>query len=350
MTTVTNRPFGLTSDGRQATLFTLKNGNTEVDISNYGATLVAIRTTDKNGQIYDVLLGKDNAAAYQQGGAYLGALIGRNGNRIKNGKFEIGRKEYQMAQNEGANNLHSGPDGFDTRIWNVAVAEKEHGQCLECSLYSPDGDEGFPGNLQVCVRYSLSGNNELILEYFAKTDADTVVNMTNHAYFNLNGDASGSIENHQMTIFGDFYTPVDDDCCPTGEVFSVKGTPFDFTEPHAIGERINNVPDFAITKGYDHNFILRTKERQMTHAVQVAGDQTGIVMDVYTNQQCVQFYAGNQIQEEAGKNGIVYHYRGGFCLETQCCPNAMVQQHLGAPILHAGDVYNYTTIFKFSAK
>lgn len=351
MTTITSRPFGMTADGRQAVLYTLSNGMAEVDITNYGATLVAIRVPDAAGRIYDVLLGRDDVQAYQQGSGYLGAVIGRNGNRIKNGRFELGRKEYQMAQNEGSNNLHSGPNGFDSRLWNVqAVNKPEYGQSLECTLYSPAGDEGFPGNLQVCLRYSLTAENELILEYFARTDADTVVNLTNHAYFNLNGHDSGSIEGHRLTLLADFYTPVDGDCCPTGEVFSVKGTPFDFTEPHVIGERIETVPDIGITGGYDHNFILRTKERQMTHSVQVVGDQSGIVMDVYTNQQCVQFYAGNQIIDEAGKHGVRYHRRGGFCLETQCCPNAMAQQHLGAPILHAGDVYNYTTIYKFSPK
>lgn len=350
MTTITNRPFGMTKDGSRAMLYTLSNGNTEVDITNYGATLVAIRTPDINGQIFDVLLGGDNVSDYEKGSMFAGAIIGRHANRIQDATVTIGRKVYPLEKNEGNNNLHSGSNGFDKRIWSIEVVEKEYGQSLECNLFSPNGDEGFPGNLQVCVRYSLTHNDELILEYFAKTDADTVVNLTNHAYFNLNGHDSGTIENHKIKIMSDFYTPLGDNCCPTGEIFSVKGTPFDFIEPHTIGERANDVPDFAITKGYDHNYILRTKERQMTYGASAQGDKTGIVLDMYTNLQCVQFYIGNGIEEEVGKNSACYHARDGFCLETQFSPNAMEQQHLGAPILHAGDVYNYTTIYKFSAK
>ena len=347
MTSITSRPFGLTYDGQQAALYTLTNGVAEVDVSNYGATLVSIRIPDQGGQYRDLLLGEDDVQGYQRQGNYFGALIGRNGNRIKGGRVEINRQAYQMEVGEGGNNLHSAPNGFDKRMWNTAVVQTEHGQSLECSLFSPAGDQGLPGNLQVCVRYSLAADNGLILEYFAKTDADTLVNMTNHAYFNLNGHDSGSVEGLRVCLMADFYTPTDETNCPTGEVRFVKDTPYDFTEFHTIGERLRQTPDFSYTGGYDLNYILRTKERQMALSAKVIGDQSGIQMEVYTNQPAMQFYTGNGIQDVEGKNGARYQPFGGFCLETQSVPNAINLQHFGAPILRAGDVYNYTTVYRF---
>lgn len=349
MAKVMSRPFGVASGGQPVVLYTLSNGTTEVDISNYGATMVAIRTPGADGMVRDVLLGYDDVTGYETKGQYLGAVIGRNGNRIKNSEFEINRKHYQMTPNEGANNLHSGPNGFESRIWNAGITANENGEALEFTLFSPDGDQGFPGNLQVCVRYSLTDDSALVLEYFAKTDADTVVNLTNHSYFNLNGNGSGTILNHRLKLYADFYTPVDETCCPNGEILSVKGTVFDFTDFKVIGEEIDRVPDFAATGGYDHNFILRTKERQMTLGAQVVGDQSGILMEMYTNQPAVQFYAGNAIADVTGKAGFQHAPRVGFCLETQCPPNALANPHFPSPILRAGDVYNYTTIYKFSA-
>lgn len=348
MTNVTSRPFGMTKQGQQATLYTMSNGNLSVDITDYGATIVAIRALDAASNPVDVVLGYDSVLGYQENEGYFGAVIGRNGNRIKNATFEVRRQEYKLHANEKTNSLHSGPNGFDSRMWNVLVVAKEGGSSLECTLNSPHMDQGFPGNLQVCVRYSISSDDALIIEYFAKTDQDTVVNLTNHSYFNLNGHNSGSIEKHRIKLAADFYTPVDEDCCPTGEILSVKDTLYDFTEYRIAGENIDNIPDHSITGGYDHNFILRTRERQMTPSAWVVGDQTGIYMQMFTNQPAVQFYTGNMVPEVTGKGGAKYERRAGLCLETQCSPNALANPHFTSPILRPGDIYNYTTVYRFS--
>ncbi|MGI5959599.1 MAG: aldose epimerase family protein [Massiliimalia sp.] len=344
MTTITSKDFGTVYDGQKVTLYTLSNGTMEVDIMSYGATLVAIRTPDQNGKITDVLCGWETVADYQKHGGYLGAVIGRNGNRIGHAKFVLNGKEYQLGANDGNNNLHGGPDGFDNKVWNVMPC----GERLVCKYYSPDMESGYPANLDVTVTYTLSDDNELGLEYFAVSDGDTVANFTNHAYFNLGGHDQGSIVDHKLKLYADFYTPVDDDCCPTGEVKPVKGTVFDFTDFRRIGDDIDNVPDFAITGGYDHNFVLNTRENQMGLAAEAICEKTGIKMEVYTNKPAIQFYAGNMMDEDAGKGGAFYHKRDGFCMETQVSPNCLAHPHLGNSILRKGELYHDKTVYRFT--
>lgn len=340
---ITSKPFG-SVNGQPVTLYTLSNGATQVDIMSYGATIVSIRTPNAKGEILDVLCGWDTVEEYQQHGGYLGAVIGRNSNRIANASFLLNQRQYQIGANEKNNNLHGGPEGFDTKIWTVLP----EGEKLICNYISPDMEAGFPGTVEVTVTYSLSSNNELELDYHATTDKDTIVNLTNHAYFNLGGHHSGSIVNHKMKLYADFYTPVDENCCPTGEVLSVRGTVFDFTEFRTIADGIDHVPDFAITGGYDHNFILRTREHQLSLAAEVFCEQSGIKMDVYTNKPAIQFYAGNMMDEGMAKAGAQYHKRDGFCLETQMVPNCLAYPHLGSPILRKGEIYHDKTIYQFS--
>ncbi len=343
MTTIQQKPFG-TIDGQQNTLYTLKNGTTEVDIMTRGATLVSIRTPDQNGDIVDVLCGFDTVEEYTVRGGYLGAIIGRTSNRIADAKFSLNSTDYQLGKNDGNNNLHGGPNGFDTKMWAIEVCDG----ALVCHYTSPDGECGYPGTVSITVTYTLSDDAALTLSYRAVSDADTVVNLTNHAYFNLNGHQSGSIVNHKLKLYADFYTPVDGNCCPTGEVTPVAGTVFDFTDFRTVADDIDNVPDFAITGGYDHNFVLNTREGQVGIAAEAIGDQTGICMKTFTNKPAIQFYAGNMMDTCAGKAGASYTPRQGFCLETQLIPNCMAHPHLGSMILRKGEIYSDCTSYQFS--
>lgn len=345
MTTITQKPFGVV-DGVANTLYTLKNNQLEVDVMTYGATLVAIRTPDKNGKVLDVLCGYDTVEEYRSHGGYLGAVIGRNSNRIADARFVLGGKTYQIEKNEGNNNLHGGPTGFDTKMWSMS---EEDGK-LVCRYVSPDGECGFPGQAAVTVTYSLSEEGGLKLDYYATCDKDTVMNLTNHAYFNLNGQGSGKITGHQMKLYADFYTPVDENCCPTGEVAPVAGTVFDFTDFRVIGKDIDQVPDIAITSGYDHNFVLNTREQELTLAAETIGDVSGIRMKTFTTKPAIQFYAGNMMDECPAKNGAEYKKRYGFCLETQVSPNCLAHPHLGNAVLKKGDVYHDCTVYQFSAE
>lgn len=345
MTTITKKPFG-TVDGKENLLYTLKNGSTEVDIMTRGATLVAIRTPDASGKIVDVLCGYDKVEDYMVRGGYLGAVIGRTSNRIADAKFELNGKTYQLGKNDGNNNLHGGPVGFDTKLWAI----EECNGTLVCHYTSPDGECNYPGTAEITVTYTLSDDASLTLDYKATCDQDTVVNLTNHAYFNLNGQDSGDILGHKLKIYADFYTPVDENCCPTGEVAPVKGTVFDFTEFRTVGDDIDHVPDFAITGGYDHNFVLNTRENQMSLVVEAIGDKTGIHLKTFTNKPAIQFYAGNMMDVCTGKSGAAYSPRHGFCLETQFNPNCLAHPHLGCPILRKGELYHDTTTYQFAAK
>lgn len=343
MTKITKKSFGLI-DNQENFLYTLSNGKTEVDIMTKGATIVAIRTPDATGKTVDVVCGYDNVDGYLTQGGYLGAVIGRNSNRIAGGKFSLNGKEYQLFKNENNNNLHGGPVGFDMKMWNMEDVDG----ALVCSCTSPDGECGFPGNAVIKVTYSLSEDSALTLAYEATCDQDTVMNLTNHTYFNLNGHESGSIVGHSMQINSDFYTPVDENCCPTGEIAPVAGTVFDFNKARIIGNDIDNVPDFAITGGYDHNFMLKPKGKEMLLAVVAVGDKTGIKMEAYTNKPAIQFYAGNFMDECIAKNGAEYKVRQGFCLEAQVVPNCQNIVHLGSAFLRKNHIYKDATSYKFS--
>lgn len=343
MTKITKKPFGIV-EGQENFLYTLANGNTEVDIMSMGATIVSIRTADANGNVVDVVCGYDTVEDYISHGGYLGAVIGRNSNRIADAKFVLNGTTYQLYKNDGNNNLHGGKVGFDEKIWAMEDCVGD----LVCHYTSPDGECGFPGEAHITVTYSLSDDNALTLAYKAFCDKDTVINLTNHTYFNLNGHESGSIVGHTMQINSDFYTPVDDNCCPTGEVTPVEGTVFDFRNGRVVADDIDNVPDFVTTAGYDHNFILKSEGDKMILATVAVGDKTGIKMETYTNKPAIQFYAGNMMDECVAKNGADYKKRQGFCLETQVCPNCHNVPHLGNAVVKKGELYSDATTYKFS--
>ena len=345
MTKVTTRPFG-SWEGRDVTLYTLDNGETSVSVMGLGAALQSICTKDKEGNTVDVLLGYDTPQEYMSHGGYLGACIGRHANRIKNASFDLNGKTYQVNKNENNNNLHGGPNGYDRRFFDVQVITLGEDQAIACKLYDEDMSAGFPGNVTVTVVYSLSADNALKLDYTASTDADTVVNLTNHAYFNLNGSGSGTIVNHKMKIYAPFYTPVDEDCCPTGEILSVKGTVFDFTDFTTIADGIDQVPDMAITGGYDHNWVLDAPAGQLNLAAETIGDKTGIRLKTYTDLPGIQFYAGNGMDECKGKNGVDHHKRDAFCLETQYFPNSTSIPFFPTPFLKAGETYHSVTVYQ----
>lgn len=340
---ITAKSFGRTPEGEEVTNFIMDNGlGLKAEILNYGGI---VKNLFVNG--VDVVLGRDTLEEYLKNDGYYGAAIGRHANRIAGGRFELGEDIFNVGVNEGENSLHGGNIGFDRRVWTAAAKDYSEPQ-LVLTLNSPDGEEGFPGNLRVMVTYTLTSDNSLKIHYYAESDKDTLVNLTNHSYFNLGGHNSGNIENHTMWINSDFYTPNGSDCMPTGEVLSVKGTPFDFTKPKAVGQDINS--DFEqvhMFSGYDHNFALNGFG--FRKAAEVSCDETGIVMTMFTDRPAVQLYTGNGIDtKRICKDGEVYGIHQGLCLETQCFPNAMSHSHYPGPILRAGERYDTVTEYKFT--
>lgn len=316
-------------------------------VTNYGGRILSLIVPDKNGNAVDVVLGYDSLKDYLSDKSYLGALIGRYGNRIANGKFTLAGKEYTLAKNNGENSLHGGPGGFHNVFWSGEPFQNNDNDALLLEYTSPDGEEGFPGTLKVKVTYTLSDNNELIIDYEATADATTVVNLTQHAYFNL--AARGDILNHQLEIFADQFTPVDAGLIPTGIVAPVHGTAFDFTAPHAIGERIiQEEEQLKLGKGYDHNFVLRKPAPDsLTLAARVLEPSNGIVMEVYTTEPGMQFYSGNFMDGSTKGKGNTYNFRNGFCLETQHFPDSPNQAAFPSTVLKVGEVYKSRTIYKF---
>ncbi|MDD6039462.1 MAG: galactose mutarotase [bacterium] len=340
--------FGKTTDGREVTKYTLKNAaGMEVDLIDLGASIVAVRVADKNGDVKDVVLGYDTPADYQNVRGYLGAVIGRNGNRIDKAKFSIDGVEYQLEVNDNENNLHSGKDGFHAMIWNVAEADDSH---VKMTLVSPDGHQGFPGNMDVSITYTLTEDCGLELSYRATTDKTTVANFTNHAYFNLDGHESGSAEDQELELLASYYTPViDSQAIPTGEIASVSDTPMDFRKMTRIGDRINDdFEQLVFVGGYDHNYVLDKADGTMQLAARARSVKSGIQMDVYTNCVGIQFYAGNFVGGQTGKGGVEYGKRQGFCLETQYFPNSVNEKNFEQPFLKPGEVYESTTKYVFS--
>ena len=347
----TSAPFGKTTDGTEARLFTLTNTHgMKVTISNYGGTITGIQVPDKNGKSGDVVLGFDNVSGYQspaflKSSPYFGALIGRYGNRIKGGQFTLEGKTYNLAKNNGPNTLHGGRKGFDKAIWQATPGSSADGQTLTLHYLSKDGEDNFPGNLSVTVVYTLTDDNGLRLDYTATTDQATVLNLTNHAYFNLSLGQSKDVLAHEVTIPADRYTVVDATLIPTGELRPVKGTPFDFTTPHAIGARIAQVPG-----GYDHNWALNQTSGQHSAAT-VYDPASGRTLEVTTDQPGVQFYTGNFLDGTLkGHNGTVYGKHGGFCLETQHFPDSPNQPKFPTTVLKPGQTYHTTTEYKFGVR
>ena len=345
---ISSRPFGKTPAGETVELYTLKNAKgVEAAISPYGAVIVSLKVPDRTGVLADVVLGYDGFDGYVENPAHFGAVVGRYGNRIAHGKFTLDGVEYTLAKNNGENSLHGGNRGFDKMLWKAKPAG---GASLELSYLSKDGEEGYPGNLSATVVYTLTDDNELKIDYTATTDKDTVVNLTNHSYFNLAGQGAGDILAHQVTINADRFTPVDKGLIPTGELRSVEGTPLDFRQPHAIGERINSSDEqIVLGRGYDHNFVLNRSGDGLMTAAKVTEPKSGRVLEVLTTEPALQFYTGNFLDGTIhGKGGKVYERRFAFCLETQHYPDSPNHPSFPTTVLKPGAVYRTTTIFRFT--
>jgi aldose 1-epimerase len=343
--------FNSTVDGQPTTLYLLKNsGKVQAAITNYGARVVSLLAPDKDGVLRDVALGYDSVGLYvHQPETYFGAIVGRYGNRIAKGKFKLNGKEYTLATNDGPNHLHGGKKGFAAVVW---TGKQVNDSTVELTYLSKDGEEGYPGNLKVNVTYTLDGP-ALRINYTATADKATVANITNHTYFNLNGQGNGTINNHLLQLNADRYTPVDATLIPTGKIDSVAGTPFDFRQPTVIGSRIDaDNEQLKFGKGYDHNFVLNPKDdTTMGEAAKVTGDQSGIVMTVWTDQPAVQFYGGNFMKgSNPLKGGKKDDYRGAFCLETQHYPDSPNQPSFPSTEIKPGRTWKSTTVYSFGTR
>ena len=351
--TITKADFGKTPDGTAVELYTLRNSKgMEATIMTYGGIVTSLKTPDRNGKLGDVVLGYDNLAGYIKSTPYFGALIGRYGNRIAHGKFSLDGTTYQLATNNGVNALHGGLIGFDKVVWSVEEAEVgEHGPKLELTYLSKDGEEGYPGNLKIHATYTVTEENALQVKFKATTDKKTVVNLTHHSYFNLRG--SGDILGHLVTIHADKFTPVDGGLIPTGELRPVAGTPFDFTTPHTIGERINDADEqLKLGGGYDHNWVVNKKACcALELMAKVSEPTTGRTMEVWSTEPATQFYAGNFLDGTiTGKGGWTYQYRNGFCFEPQHYPDSPNHPDFPSTELKPGETYHNTIIYKFGAE
>ena len=343
--------FGKTKDGQPVGIYTLTNtGGMEVAITNYGGVVVSIKAPDRNGKFADVVLGFDTFDAYLNNTPFFGALVGRYGNRIAKARFTLDGHEYHLAANDNGNTLHGGLKGFDKRLWQAKDVSTKEIPALELTCLSKDGEEGFPGNLSVTVTYSLTPKNELKIDYAATTDKDTVLNLTNHSYFNLAGQGERDILSHLMMINADRFTPVDATLIPTGELKSVAGTPLDFRKPTAIGARIDDDDQqMKFGRGYDHNFVLNRKGGELILAARVTEPSSGRVLEVLTTQPGLQFYTGNFLDGTIhGKAGKVYPRRSAFCMETQHFPDSPNQPQFPTAVLKPGEHFQSTTVFRFS--
>ena len=344
---MTHRPYGKMPDGTPVEMYTLTNTNgMSADIITYGGAVTRLTAPDRSGKFADVVLGMDSLDGYRTQTNYFGALIGRYGNRIGNGTFELEGKTYHLPKNDGENTLHGGPQGFDKHVWKAHAGKGS----LTLTYESADGEEGFPGTLKATVVYTLTDDNGLKIDYTAATNKPTVLNLTNHSYFNLAG--SGTILQHEVTILADRFTPVDAGLIPTGELLPVKDTPFDFTKSTAIGARIADQNEqLARGHGYDHNFVLNSKGGSLVKAAEVYEPQSGRVMEVWTDQPGLQFYTGNFLDgKTVGKGGVAYPFRGAFCMETQHFPDSPNKPEFPSTELRPGQTYHTTTVYKFSAR
>jgi aldose 1-epimerase len=348
---ITKKAFGKTGDGKPVDLYTLTNRHgMEIRVMSYGGIILSLRVPDRKGQFDDVVLGYDSLDGYLKATPYFGAIIGRYGNRIANGKFTLDGKAYTLAQNNGTNSLHGGLKGFDKVVWEAEAFENQDGAGVVFKYTSRDGEEGFPGNVKAQVTYTLSDQNELSFAYHATTDKATPVNLTNHTYFNLAGDGKGDILGHLVMLNAQRFTPVDKNLIPTGELRSVKATPLDFTKPTAVGARIDAKDEqLGFGGGYDHNFVINRQGPGLELAARVEEPTSGRVLEVFTTEPGVQFYSGNFLDGTiTGKGGHVYRRRTGFCLETQHYPDSPNQADFPSTILRPGETYDSKTVCKFS--
>lgn len=341
--------FGQLADGKTVNIYTIGNSaGAEMKVINFGGIITSLKVPSRNGTLTDVVLGYDSLSPYLFGNPYFGALIGRFGNRIGGGKFSLGGTTYQLAQNDNGNHLHGGIKGFDKVYWEIEQLDSSR---LQLTYKSPDGEEGYPGNLDVRVIYSLSEDNTFQIEYFAKTDKPTVVNLTQHTYFNLGGHDSGDILNHQLQLDAPSFLPVDKGLIPTGEVKSVENTPFDFRTANTIGARINdNHEQLVFGKGYDHCWVFGPNNGNTLRSVgALQSHTTGIRMEVLTTEPAIQFYSGNFLNgKNIGKNGHAYQYRYGICLETQHYPDSPNKPEFPSVVLNPDSVYHSVTAYKFT--
>ena len=349
----TVQSFGASLNSSETRLFLLRNANgIEVAISDLGAAIQRVIAPDRAGDFADIVLGVESAAEYASHRLYFGATVGRYGNRIANGCFELDGQNYQLAINNEPNHLHGGVAGFDQAIWTVARQTEGSAKELRFQYTSADGEEGYPGKLRVSVTYTLTDNNELRIDYRASTDKPTPVNLTNHSYFNLAGHDSGDILDHVLEISADSFTPVDETLIPVGELRPVENTPMDFREPYAIGARIDDQDQqLQYGAGYDHNWVLNGHAGELRQVARVFEPSSGRQLDVLTTEPGMQFYAGNFLDGGfTAKNGAVYERRSGFCMETQHFPDSPNQPTFPNTILQPGDVYESSTVYRFSVQ
>jgi len=343
---VTEESYGKLPDGREAHLYTLTNAKgMRVRLTDYGAILVGVEAPDRQGRLTDVTLGCDDLPGWLKNGGYFGATVGRYANRIAKARFTLDGTTYTLAANNGPNHLHGGRKGFNRVLWRAESVREAGAVGVRMTYLSKDGEEGYPGNLNVEVLYRLTNDNEVDITFIATTDAPTIVNLAHHSYWNLAGPAAGDVLGHELTIFADSYTPVDPQLIPTGRIAAVRGTPFDFTKPARIGARIAEVKG-----GYDHNYVLRGEAGKVRLAARVYEPGSGRVMDIHTDQPGVQFYSGNFLGGGKGKGGLAYGKHYGFCLETQLYPDSPNQPGFPSPVLRPGQTYRHRMIHKFSVK
>ena len=344
--------FGTLADGRIVSEYILKNSSgVKVSLIDYGATVKEIHVPDKNGVFADVVAGYDSLDSYVNADGYQGAVIGRIGNRICKGKFILDGKEYNLFINNGPNHLHGGEFGFNSKIWDADISNSDE-PSVTFSYTSPDGEEGYPGTLKVSVKYTLTSDNALIINYVATTDKKTIVNLTNHSYFNLGGYNSGSIHSHELMLDAEYYLPTDDTLIPTGEIRSVKGTPFDFTSPKEVGRDIScDDEGLVFARGYDHCFYFGDGTKTVKRA-ELYDKNSGRAMEMFTNQPAVHIYTGNYVNNEKYpfKGGVAQKEQTLICLETEKMPDSINHDNFTNVILEPGEVYDYTTIYKFLVK
>ncbi len=341
--------FGTAPDGKAVEIYTLRNpGGVEARICTYGGIVVSLKAPDRNGRLEDVVLGYDNLAAYVKRNPYFGSLVGRFANRIAKARFTLDGKTYTLAANNGANSLHGGLKGFDKVVWDGHGMVSEEGPRLELTYFSKDGEEGFPGNMYVKAVYTLTKDNGLRLDYTATTDKPTIINLSQHSYFNLAG--GGDVLNHEVYINADRFLPVDNAQIPTGELRSVQGTPFDFRQPHKIGERIHDAdPQLQIGKGYDHNWIINKETNALVLAARVTEPKSGRILEVLTTEPGLQFYSGNNLNGSiTGKDGRAYNLYGAFCLEPQHFPDSPNHPDFPSTVLKPGHAFHSTIIYRFA--
>ena len=345
---VTQQPFGTLPGGEETILYTITNrSGASASIASYGATWQAMRVPDRAGVLRDVVLGYDALEGYCKNARYLGAVIGRVANRIGKARFTLGGKEYRLTANNNEACLHGGREGFDKKVWKAAVEE----DAVVFSLFSPDGDENFPGNLSVMVIYSLTEDNALSIRYFAVTDADTIINLTNHAYFNLGGHLSGSVLEQTLQVDAASATRIDEHIVPTGEIVPVAGGPLDFRAAKPIGQDIEStLENMGAARGYDHNFVLDHPNGGVEKIARAFDPRGGIWMDVYTDQPGVQFFTPYDFAGMAAKGGGQYGFRPAYCLETQHFADAMAHPEFPSIVLHAGEVFTSETVYKFGVE